>query len=233
MPLAQKAPHFFDFSFKTDEVQELDDGKTARIIGLAAGFGNKDSWNEIIEPGAFVKTMKTNPNWAVLRHHDPSIKIGFNENPSEVPKGLRTESVISLETQPGREQVALSKLAHSIEKAKDALSIGFNVVNSRVEDIKKERVKFLETIEMWEHSFVTWGANGRAESTGFKSWLPTEQSGYGLGEYVDDFFKFMESLKYDAKDVKQIMLKEENEKNAATELLNLMHESANLFQLKN
>ncbi len=223
-----------NMEFKTEDIDESKKDNTVRIVGLSAGFNNLDSYRDVIEKGSFLKTIEKNPNWPVLRNHDSDRKIGFSSEPVETAKGLKTTSIISLDTQDGREQAALSKLAFSIEKAKDAQSIGFSIPEggSRVEESKKfgGKVQFLSEIEMWEHSFVTWGANERAESTGLKSFLGKESEGFGLGDYVDQFFRFMEGLKYDSKEVRDIMLSEEREKQAGDDILALMNNTINLLK---
>lgn len=216
--------------FKAEDVDTFDNGNLGRIVGLSAYFNNIDSYNEVIKQGAFAKTIKDNLNWAVLRHHDSTIKIGFNEEAEETRKGLKTTSLISLDTQDGKEQFALSQLAFKLPKAKDAQSIGFMPKAWEVEeDKKKGRIKYLTEIEMWEHSFVTWGANPKAESTGLKSL--TEKDGYELGDYVDDFFKFMESVGYKHEDVIKVLKKEDITNNGVNKRIEqLMDASINLFK---
>ncbi len=219
-----------NLKFEALEIKEDSANETATIVGLSAAFGNLDSYNEVIEQGAFEETIKSAPVWPVLRNHDSFDKIGFSENPVETSKGLRTDSVISLGTQSGKDQVALSKLAFKMG-GKDAQSIGFMVKDFRVEETKKDgRVKFLTKIDMWEHSFVTWGANPKAFSSGFKAWIQgRDVKSLGLGDHVDEFLKFMESCGYKHADVIEIVLKEEKEKQASKSLLSLMQDSISIF----
>lgn len=223
---------FKNLSFELEDVKEDSASNVARVVGLSAGFNNLDSYAEIITPGAFEKTIKATMNWPVLRFHDPSRKIGFNEHAEEVKKGLRTISLISLDTQDGREQMALTKLALDMDKAKDAQSIGFMPKVWEHDDSKDQRITYLKEIEMWEHSFVTWGANDRAYSTGLKNWEPNKESGFGLGDYIDQFVTFIEALGYDHVEVMSALKAKNSEEldNISPKLIELMDQSINVFK---
>jgi len=55
-----------NFSFETKELTE-----EGQFEGYAAVFGNRDSWDDIIEPGAFAKTIKERASKIrVLWQHD-------------------------------------------------------------------------------------------------------------------------------------------------------------------
>lgn len=222
-------------AFKAEDVDEQTKSgeKLGRIVGLSAYFNNLDSYNDIIRPGAFQESIKNNPNWAVLRFHNSSRKIGFTEEAQETKKGLKTTSLISLETQDGVEQFALSKLAFTLEKAQDAQSIGYRPLEWEiVEDKKRGRVTYLDKLEMWEHSFVTWGANPKAESTGFKSFEAEVKEGFGLDDYVDDFFKFMEEVGYKHDMVLSALKARHNNKLSEDEqrIINMFKESSKIFK---
>lgn len=212
---------FKNFEFKAEDAKESEDKTTGYVIGLSAAKNNLDSYRDRIKDGAFKKTIKDDPHWPVLRNHESWNKIGFNEKAKEIKEGLHTVSAIALDTPEGKAQYGLSKLALKIG-GKDAQSIGY--IARKWEMVNEEgvgEVRELLEVEMWEHSFVTWGANDQAFSSAVKSWKAGDKS-FGLDKYVDDFFKFMEGLGHDEKTVKEILLNRKAQNQNATEALKTM-----------
>ncbi len=233
-------PEFKNFQFEVGNVLKADanekrygaTGNVAFIEGFSGGTGNKDSYNDIIIQGAYEETIAKDVHWNVLRHHDPTVRIGFNGEAEDQKRGLKTVSVLSLDNSEGSDQYHLSKLALDMG-AKDAHSIGFIPLEWSIKDIKGERVRYIEKIDMWEHSFVAWGANDKAFSTALKQWeKETEQKdhSFGLGDYVDKFFKFLEGAGFKHTEVKDFLLKEEREQQQMERLSKMINQTAAIFK---
>ena len=108
------------------------------FAGYASVFGKIDQQNEIVAPGAFARSLK---DWrqqsrlpAMLWMHDPGQPIGLWLAATEDASGLAVEGRLALRTQKGAEAYELLKLG-----ALTGLSIGYRVVQSRVDAKKKAR----------------------------------------------------------------------------------------------
>lgn len=195
MPTPDKTKtQYKSFDFEIKEVTDL-----GVVVGYAAVFDNIDLGDDVIEKGAFKRTIKSTKGvWPVLANHDPRVKIGFNLSAAEDDHGLLIKEQLALDVQTGREQFALTKLAHAVG-GKDGFSIGYSAVNA-VPDKERPAVRRLKEVKMYEHSHVTFGMNELALSTAAKAWK-IEDPEADLGEYTDLFFKHMEFLGFDLKEV--------------------------------
>ena len=131
------------------------------IEGHAAVFGNRDSYGDIIQPGAFARTLANDRGRVkVLWQHDPSNPIGKPLEMLEDDRGLRVKARIA-DTTLGRDAMALFDA-----EVVDELSIGYDAV---VEEFDSEQgVRLLREIKLWEFSPVTWAANELAKITAVK-----------------------------------------------------------------
>ena len=146
-------------------------GEDGTIEGYGSVFGVKDSYDDVIEAGAFSESLKahkaagTMP--AMLWQHDSSAPIGVWEEMSEDAKGLKVRGRLALTTAKGREAYELIKMG-----ALKGLSIGFVATAKSYNDA--DGVRTLMGIDLWEVSVVTFPANGKALLTGVKS-APVEK----------------------------------------------------------
>lgn len=155
------------FEVKEVTKEESEDGQVGYIEGYASTFGNVDLYGDIIEAGAFAKTIKERKGvWPVLLDHSPSKPIGWNIEATEDGKGLKVRSKILLETEEARNRYKLAKMAHEL-KTKMGISIGFNIVKSEP-DKENPQVRRIKEAKMWEHSLVTFPANPKASTTAVK-----------------------------------------------------------------
>ena len=131
------------------------------IEGHAAVFGNRDSYGDIIQPGAFARTLANDRGRVkVLWQHDPSNPIGKPLEMAEDERGLRVKARIA-DTTLGRDAMALFDA-----EVIDELSIGYDSI---VEEFDSEQnVRLLREIKLWEFSPVTWAANELAKITAVK-----------------------------------------------------------------
>jgi len=151
----------FEFEKKGDHDDEDDD--MVRVTGYASTFNNKDFTNDVIERGAFAKTLKgkSGKNIKILWQHDAHKPIGRIIKAVEDEKGLFIKAVMPKEHSLVKDVVALIK-ADIINR----MSIGFQVEDS---DISRSGVRTLKEINLFEVSFVTFPANEKAEITDIKS----------------------------------------------------------------
>ena len=71
--------------------------------GYAAVFGKKDALGEIIESGAFDKTVKEGKPYPMLWYHDPRQPIGVATLEID-SKGLKVAGELNLEVQAAKEK---------------------------------------------------------------------------------------------------------------------------------
>jgi uncharacterized protein len=139
-----------------ESVQDVDTEKGI-VTGYFSIFGNKDSDNDIILPGAYKKTLKENgpqserPRILHLFMHDPMQILAKPFVLKEDKKGLYFESKIS-DTTLGRDVIQLYR-----DKVLTEHSIGYNIVKREIDE-KEETQKLIE-LKLWEGSTVSWGAN--------------------------------------------------------------------------
>ncbi|MDH4992061.1 HK97 family phage prohead protease [Aquamicrobium lusatiense] len=143
-------------------VKDVSDEGT--FIGYGSIFGNADSYGEIVEPGAFLKSLsrhameKSKP--LMLWQHNPSEPIGVWDDLAEDGKGLRGTGRLVLETSRGREVYALLKAG-----AVRGLSIGYREVKAEPDG----NLRRLKELDLMEISVVSFPANRRASIAAVKS----------------------------------------------------------------
>lgn len=122
--------------------------------GYASVFGNVDSHNDIIEKGAFSKTVKENKRVKFLWQHDVMQPIGRPTEMVEDSKGLHVKGIVA-PTTLGKDALILMK-----EGVLDELSIGFNTVKDSWD--KEKGIRFIKEVKLWEFSLVTFASNDQA-----------------------------------------------------------------------
>jgi len=141
-------------------------GADGLFVGYASVFDNVDSYNEVVAKGAFARTLAQwkakNAAPAMLWMHDPNCPIGLWLTLGEDQNGLVVQGRLALSTQKGREAYELLKM-----KALTGLSIGYRVVESKIDTKRKARI--LTDVELFEISLVTFPANDAARVSAVKS----------------------------------------------------------------
>ena len=131
--------------------------ESGEFSGYAAVFGNRDSGDDIIEEGAFAKTIIEDFDRIKIlsQHNDCDLPIGKPLELREDSKGLFIRGKIS-DTQKGRDIRTLLKDGVLTE-----LSIGYDAIGF---DFDSETgVRHLKEIRLWEISIVTWAMNDQAK----------------------------------------------------------------------
>lgn len=147
-----------DFMFDIKSVED-----NGIVEGYAAVFGNKDLGNDIIDPGAFKKTINERKNVPLLWYHQPPEVLGLVFEMEEDNKGLKSRSQINLDTQLGREKFSLIR-----QGAIKGMSIGFETIKEAWDGT----VRRLKEIRLWEISLVTFPMNPLAQVTNIKAVVP-------------------------------------------------------------
>lgn len=167
IPMSGERTLDLPFEFRGVELETKADGsEVGTFTGLAAAFGNRDLVNDVIEPGAFAKSLANPRAIKMLWSHDVRAPIGVWADLRETKAGLEVKGELILEVQQAREALALMKAG-----ALDALSIGFRVPKGGATIDRDTGTRRLKEIELLEISLVTFPANPQARVTGVKAQL--------------------------------------------------------------
>lgn len=151
------------FSLKLDDVDSQ-----GTIRGYASTFGNVDLGMDVVDKGAFKKSIKESRGvWPILANHDPSNHIGYNMRAEEDDKGLYVEGKLDLNVQAAREKYSLAKTAMELG-TNLGLSIGYMTIKAEP-DRENMSIRRLKELKMFEYSLVTFPMNTAAMITAAKS----------------------------------------------------------------
>jgi len=128
--------------------------------GYAAIFDIPDALGEVIQKGAFGKTLKEGKNRPLLWYHDARNPLGTADLEVD-EKGLKVKGEFDLNVQAAREKHSLMK-----KKAIRGLSFGFKTIK----DIWDGTTRILKEIKLFEISPVTFQAHPDALVTDVKMW---------------------------------------------------------------
>lgn len=163
-----------DFPF---EIKSLDDA--GLLEGYAAVFGNEDKGGDVIEAGAFTKTIQENASRGVpvLYQHDPFEVIGLSTKLDEDRYGLAVKAQLNMDVQRAREARSLI-----IQGALPGLSIGYKAVK-QVRVGSQRRLKELGLKEFSPTAFpMNTLATVSVKAMGDVIWDPE----YGFNDLRDD-----------------------------------------------
>jgi HK97 family phage prohead protease len=150
-----------DFDFEVKSVE--DDGL---FTGYGSVFGVKDSYDEIVERGAFADSLQAHKSKgtmpALLWQHRAGEPIGVWPEMAEDDIGLKMQGRLALKTARGLEAYELLKM-----KAISGLSIGFMTREDSYD--KLTGIRTLKKVDLWEVSLVTFPANDSSRVQGVKS----------------------------------------------------------------
>jgi len=138
-----------EFGFELKAINE--DGT---FTGYGSVFHVKDSYGEIVVPGAFVESLSVRKP-ALLWQHRSGEPIGVWTQIEEDNIGLKMTGQLALKTQRGQEAYELLKIG-----AVTGLSIGFQTREDAFD--KVTGIRTLKKVDLWETSLVTFPANDAA-----------------------------------------------------------------------
>lgn len=188
--------------YKNTSLPVADVDESKGIVTLyASAFGNVDSYGDIIEKGAFSKTIQERgpqsprPRIKHLFQHDRYNPIGTPLTMVQDENGLLIDSKVS-DIRDG-DYIKLYRDGVITEH-----SIGFEIIKSEIAE--NEEYQLIKEVKLWEYSSVTWGANENTPVVGMKSEMKAEFASELLGrlsklnnvlrngDYTDETFKLIE-----------------------------------------
>lgn len=153
--------------------------------GYAAFFNNKDSYDDVILPGAFTETIKND---------FPNIKLFWNHDWSEVPIGnivqLEEQMALGLyvKCQLNKTEQALDVAEGIKTKAITKMSIGFKCQEWEWKEENGNYVRYIKKVQLYEVSPVNFPANGMAAITSYKN-AAKEELRAMIKEMLEEFKK--------------------------------------------
>lgn len=143
------------------EVKEIDEEEGTFTAYGATFSEHPDSYGDIIDPGAFKKTIKEGKRRIkILWNHDTFEPIGKPIELSEDETGLLIKGKLSLGVQRAREVLSLMK-----DGIINEMSIGYNPIKEKMID----GVRHLQEIKLYDVSPVSFAANTEAVVLGVKT----------------------------------------------------------------
>jgi HK97 family phage prohead protease len=153
---------------KSFELEIKDADSNGMIRGYASTFGNIDQGLDVVDKGAFKKSIKESKGlFPILADHNPANQIGWNLRAEEDDKGLFVEGKLDLNVQAAREKYSLAKTAMEAG-AKMGLSIGYMTIKAEP-DRTQPSVRRLKELKLFEYSIVTFPMNTSAMITSMKA----------------------------------------------------------------
>ena len=151
------------------QMKEFDESK-GTFTGYASVFGNKDLQGDVVDMGAFKKTIDEGKGKVpILDQHNWDWEIGITTELSENSHGLWFKGQLYLDEDPRKEvpraREVYAKLLHRMKYEKPlGISIGFDIVKDTID----EGIRHLKELRLWEISTVTFPANQLATATDVK-----------------------------------------------------------------
>lgn len=168
-----------------------DDGLgEGQFSAYASVFGNKDSYGDVVMPGAFAEDLKRweesgNPIPLLFGHNmsDPDYNIGHVLSATEDDKGLLVTAQLDLENPKALQTYRMLKgrRVNQMSFAYDVLEAG---EAQREMDGAKEQVYELRKLKVYEVSVVTIGANQETEVLAVKAAADALLSGTKAGRAI-------------------------------------------------
>jgi uncharacterized protein len=159
-----------DFNLK---IKSLDDAGT--FVGLGAVYGNVDLGNDVIDPGAFSRTLSPGKSWPILWQHDAASPIGHCKI-TDTPQGLQVAGTLMLSDPTA--QKAYTFMKAGVVKG---LSIGYETIQSTYDG----DIRHLTELRLWEISCVTFPMNESAQVSGVKALSDDERAKQLKGIHED------------------------------------------------
>lgn len=138
------------FLFELKDLKE-----TGEFEGYAAIFGNLDKGGDIIEPGAFTKTLLEKKEFPLSWMHDIRDLLGI-ASAEQDNVGLKVHGFLNMAVQSAKEKYALVK-----QRAVRELSIGYDTVKAIFEN--NNSVRRLQEVKLYEVALVPWAMNPEAQ----------------------------------------------------------------------
>lgn len=142
------------------EVKSVDE--EGSFVGYASVFGLVDQGRDVVEVGAFTKSLLERGAGGIklLWQHNPKEVIGLLTEVREDEHGLFVKGQLLMDVQRAREALELMQ-----KGALDGLSIGFRTLKSRRDEMSG--IRHLLELDLWEVSLVTFPMQEEARVQAF------------------------------------------------------------------
>ncbi len=186
---------YMGFKFKVEKAEA--DANTGYVQGLASTFGNVDQGYDIVEQGAFAKTLKEqNGVFPILLDHSPCDPAGYNRTAVETDEGLDVDGECKLYDPKVKQRYELAKLSLDLKRPM-GLSIGYTAVKAEFQKILRDGqeifVRVLKEVRLWEYSWVIFPMNEQATFTGAKA------------QQLSSLFALLQNGRYDLDTVRKAL----------------------------
>lgn len=145
---------------------------SGRFEGYAAVFGNVDHVGDMIEPGAFAKTLRDNGGkFPILDQHAFSREIGYTEEAYEDNRGLYIKGVLYIDDNNPRNEIPEARAAYVRMKRRQELGrpMGMSIGYQTIIDTMRDGVRVLKEVRLFEVSLTPIPANELAGVTSVKA----------------------------------------------------------------
>ena len=142
------------------EIKALEADGTVRAY-IATYRTTPDADGDVIEPGAFTKSLASNPKIPMLWQHDTKAPCGHWFQYTSDSHGLLATGRFNLATQWGRDAYGAIKGGDT-----DSCSIGYLTEQATYD---RQGVRHLEQLNLKEASWVTFAADGASKLVGVKA----------------------------------------------------------------
>ena len=146
------------FKFEIKGISE--DGE---FDGYLSTFNNIDHGKDIVERGAFKKTISEKKDFPLLWYHFPYEPVGMFTVKGEDEVGLAVHGILDLNVQRARELYSLIKKFG--DKVIQGMSMGYDVIK----EIWEKDIRRIKELKLWEGSLVVFPMNPRATITNIKA----------------------------------------------------------------
>lgn len=143
------------FEFKIDDLDE--EGK---FSGYLSTFGNVDEGGDLVEKGAFKKTLRDTKGFPLIIQHQPylpSLAVG-SFNGEEDNKGLKINGEYFLDIEEGQKAYLGTKRLLK-NKVRVGLSMGYKTIRKEDDEIDGIPVRRLKEVKLYEGSLTLFPMN--------------------------------------------------------------------------
>lgn len=201
-------------------ISDIDD-EQGIVKGLGSVFGNVDSDGDVIEKGAYSKTIQENKGRIkYLYQHRLDKPVGSMKELNETNEGLEFVAQIATKTTLGRDVFEMIKAGVVTEN-----SVGFSTVKQQFDNEKK--INYIKEVKLWEISAVTLAANPLAIISGAKG-EGIELAKQFLEERFEALSRLLKSnisdelghaVEFEIKSLKEIALSQFDERHTEPEVI--------------
>jgi HK97 family phage prohead protease len=124
-------------------------GEAGKFSGIASIYGVEDLGGDIVDKGAFTKTVAENPQIPILWMHDQKEVIGVGQV-KEWQGKLMIDA--SLDMEDPAAQKAFRKMKAGLIKG---LSIGYKTIKSTYQTVEDKLIRHIQELKLYEVSVVT------------------------------------------------------------------------------